>query len=203
MKKINGFTLIELLTVLAIISLLCAFALPGIKAMQESLSHIGPNKITINTLLQSARTVAIKNNSYGALWIEPNEIGQKAVILVSDPSLGYPDVVIDPEQKFIPFRQAEGFKTLQFSSSKFILDKQITQTYTVTEGDKRLFFVFTHQGQLVRKWVYLSSLNTAYLSANEFTFCNLRDLAAIPDTVAFIDALPVYVINPYMGIIIE
>jgi len=71
MNHKRAFTLVEILVVLAVIVMLAALTLPGIKAMQSA-SARSEALNTINAALQGVRSYAIMNNCKAAARFQPN-----------------------------------------------------------------------------------------------------------------------------------
>jgi prepilin-type N-terminal cleavage/methylation domain-containing protein len=71
MKNIRAFTLVEILVVVAVMVMLAALTMPGIKAMQSA-SARSEAMNTINAALQGVRSYAIMNNCKTAARFQPN-----------------------------------------------------------------------------------------------------------------------------------
>jgi prepilin-type N-terminal cleavage/methylation domain-containing protein len=82
----SGLTLVEMTTVIAIVALLTAFAIPAVRTLFNSLGSAGSVKGMISAALASARAIAAKEQRYvGVRFQQDLEGHQYMVFVINDP----------------------------------------------------------------------------------------------------------------------
>lgn len=85
----SGLTLVEMTTVVAIIALLTAFALPVIRTFFDSLGSAGSVKGMISAAMASARAIAAKEQRYAGVRFQQDLYGhQYMVFIIQDSKIG-------------------------------------------------------------------------------------------------------------------
>ena len=150
MKKIHsGITLTELVVVVGIIALLAAISLPAISMLKKSLGVEKTPVRVLSSLLGSARARAAKEQRYAGAHFERTLSGkQYCIMIIAEPSIPYPPIAFDPEQRYIPFVAVD-------SVQPFSLGKQTIIASGTDANDTSVDIIYSPSGRLVRKFVML------------------------------------------------
>jgi prepilin-type N-terminal cleavage/methylation domain-containing protein len=85
----SGLTLVEMTTVIAIVALLTAFAIPAVRTLFNSLGSAGSVKGMISAALASARAIAAKEQKYTGVRFQRDLEGhQYMVFVIQDSDIG-------------------------------------------------------------------------------------------------------------------
>lgn len=114
----SGLTLVEMTTVVAIVALLTAFALPVIRTFFDSLGSAGSVKGMISAAMASARAIAAKEQRYAGVrfqkaYHEDDQDSQYMVFIVNDP---------DVTGLAWGFRAIEGIQPIKLPDSIGVMD---------------------------------------------------------------------------------
>lgn len=147
----KGITLTELIVVVGIIVLLGVISLPAISMLEKSIGAENNPTYLISSLLGSVRIIAVKEQRYAGIHFERTANGtQYCVMIISEPAIPYPPLVIDPEQNNIPFTAIDGYQPIS-------LGEKVIIASGTDVNDLNFDIVYSPSGRLVRKFVMLCS----------------------------------------------
>lgn len=116
----SGLTLVEMTTVVAIVALLTAFALPVIRTFFDSLGSAGSVKGMISAALASARAIAAKDQRYAGVrfqkaYHEDDQDSQYMILIVNEEPRKMGNLTIG-------FRAIEGIQPIKLPGSIGVMD---------------------------------------------------------------------------------
>lgn len=116
--KRRGITLVEMLVVISIAIILMGLGFPAIRALHNSFGSTGTTQAIISAALNSARGIALKNQTYAGVRFQRKyqeaEGPQYVIFIIQDPTLRYRVKISPTETEERPcFRAVEGLNPIK------------------------------------------------------------------------------------------
>ncbi len=159
----SGLTLTEMAVVTAIIGLLVALGIPAVRTLMHSFEFESGAKTMIDSALASAKALAIKNQRYAGIRLQPDAEGRQYMIfIIHDPAILARGFRTIPGTKPIALPESVGVADLRVRSNRAAAAAACTDT-----ADEPVVLGMLDDGDAVNLSLY--GVNTYILDTRTFS----------------------------------